>query len=240
MRDSAKVIDYQAATYLKIGREHVCACPCGEGVDRWSYVVMKNRANHYKTMHDKSQKRTENLKIALAQARGINRQERGLREKELLQELEKAKAEIVLLKKKLYGKSSEVTSASEKVSSSSSRNKKRPRGQQRGTKGHGRRQQPDLKVHEEYSELPILEQRCKACQLPLKEIASTEDSEVIEIEVNAHIRKIRRKKYLRHSRCRCSQTKAITTASAKPTIFKRCRLGISVWVMILLNKYEKQ
>ena len=68
-----------------------------------------------------------------------------------------------------------------------------PRGQQRGTPGHGRARQSDLPALVEVVELDC--PTCPQCGLSLGEFPGTEDSQVLEIEVKAYRRVIRRRRY---------------------------------------------
>ncbi|KKL29051.1 hypothetical protein LCGC14_2369010 [marine sediment metagenome] len=63
----------------------------------------------------------------------------------------------------------------------------------------------------------------------------TEDSEVIEVEVRAHRRKIRRKRYRRT--CDCPNESQTLTAPAPPKLIPKGRYGVSVWVHLLLAKF---
>ena len=79
------------------------------------------------------------------------------------------------------------------------------------------------------------EQRvCPACSKPFAVMTDTEDSEQIEIEVQAHRRVIRRRRYRRT--CACPGCLTIP-APAPPKLIPRSLLGTSVWVEILLAKY---
>jgi transposase len=69
----------------------------------------------------------------------------------------------------------------------------------------------------------------------LRDFGTTEDSEIVEIQVRPYIRKIRRKKY---RGCGCQGEQRIITASPAPRVLPRNNLGVSVWVEILLDKYQ--
>jgi transposase len=66
-------------------------------------------------------------------------------------------------------------------------------------------------------------------------MSDTEDSEQIEIEVRAHRRVLRRRRY--RPTCRCAGGWRIFTAAAVPKLIPKGRLGTSVWVEILLDKF---
>ena len=91
---------------------------------------------------------------------------------------------------------------------------------------------------EEVYELSAEQKRCPRCGLPAKEFPGTEDSEELEIEVKAYRRRIRRKRYI--PTCRCGMLPGIITAGGPPKLIAKSSLGISLWVMILVEKYLYQ
>jgi hypothetical protein len=78
---------------------------------------------------------------------------------------------------------------------------KRSRGHQPGSPGHGRRDYSHLPVQEDVFELD--ETVCPHCGCPYHEdtFPGTEDSELIEVDVRAYRRKVRRKKYRKGRLC---------------------------------------
>jgi len=77
-----------------------------------------------------------------------------LREKILKKTIEEHKAKIRDLNKQLFGKKSEKKSSGKNEGSIKPSTPKRPRGQQEGSKGHGRTLHPDLKSVEEPVNFP--------------------------------------------------------------------------------------
>lgn len=216
---SASPLLITRATYnnhLLINGEPVKSCPCNEGVNRWAYVEMKTAVNFYKSKQQEASQRAIDIQEKLTQA----------------------EAEIRLLKQKLFGKKSEGNKKSDIVTEVS-KEPKRKRGQQKGAASHGRRDQSELLVHEEFIELQETECCCIECKLPFEEINGTEDSELIEIAVTGHVRKIRRKKYKPHKYCQCNSNKQIITAPPIEKLIPKSRLGISVWIEILVRKYQE-
>jgi transposase len=115
---------------------------------------------------------------------------------------------------------------------------KRKRGQQPGSRGHGRTPRPDLPVVGEQSELPEDKQSCPICGLPYgRNPALDEHSDVIEIEVKAHIRRIKRSAYTRNRGCGCEETPAILIAPPPARLIPRSPYGVSFWVEVILSKY---
>lgn len=63
----------------------------------------------------------------------------------------------------------------------------------------------------------------------------TDDSQVVEVEVKAHVRKIHRKRYRRT--CQCKSAPIIKTAPSTPKLIPKSPYGVSVWVRFLVQKY---
>ncbi len=66
-------------------------------------------------------------------------------------------------------------------------------------------------------------------------MAHSEDSEIIEVEVRAHRRVIRRKRY--RPSCQCAAQPGIVTAPGPAKLIAKGSLGISVWVAVLIDKF---
>jgi transposase len=109
-----------------------------------------------------------------------------------------------------------------------------PRGQRSGRPGLGRRDHGHLPVKEELHELLESQRVCPRCGAPSTP-SDTEDSEQLEIEVQAYRRRIRRRRYQRTCDCReCPRTQ---TAPAPPKLIPKGRLGNSICVEILVGKF---
>jgi len=164
------------------------------------------------------------------------------REQLLKQEIEQLNGRIRYLEKRLYGRNSEKNRPKAKSNSSTASScddePKRSRGHQPGSPGHGRRDYSHLPVKEEV--FGIDEAVCPHCGCPYQEdtFLGTDDSELIEVEVHAYRRNIRRKKYKKT--CQCRQIPGIITALGPSKLIDKGKLGISVWVTVLLEKYLYQ
>ena len=156
------------------------------------------------------------------------------REKALQKELEKALGEIRDLRQRLYGRKSEKSSPRDDSTFVGDRSS-RPRGQQAGGKGHGRTPRPDLPVEEETLDLPGGTPCCDYCHQPYRDFPRTEDSDVVEVQVQAYVRRSKRKMY--RCGCQCEQARVLITAPLPPRLFPRHPLRVSVWAEILLDKY---
>ncbi len=67
-------------------------------------------------------------------------------------------------------------------------------------------------------------------------MSDTEDSEVLEIDVRAHRRRIRRRRY--RAACDCDPTRRTLVAPPSPKLIPKGNCGVSIWVLVLLDKYS--
>lgn len=177
--------------------------------------ILRSQVAYWKKMHQKAKER----------------------ETALIEENKGLKAKIKKLLHMLFGRKSEKSKDNdpEKKETDNSGKKKNKRGQQPGSKGHGRRKHPNLPVREEDRDLNDDEKFCPCCNKPLSPFITTQDSDVIEIEVKAHIRRIRRKQY--KPTCNCGHLPAIVTAPGHAKLIPKSYYGDSVWVEALIDKY---
>jgi transposase len=149
------------------------------------------------------------------------------------------RGEVARLNAQLFGQKSEKQSRKDRSNhldglddepgdAPSSPPPRRPR------KGAPRRDLGHLPAREEFLDLPPAEQRCPHCGQPWRPRSDTEDSEQIEIEVHAYRRVLRRRRYQATCRCAGSRTH---TAPRPAKLIPKSRLGTSVWVEVLLDKY---
>jgi len=162
-------------------------------------------------------------------------------------------AEIRVCKQRLYGRKSEsrhradqaktptpedplaeIASPVEAIAATAK--PRRSRGQQKGNPIPQRRDYSHLPVIPEEHILPPEEACCSCCGKPFSPGGYEEDSEIIEVEVKAYRRRIRRRRYLRT--CSCPDLPTVVAAAIVPRVLPHSRYGISVWVQILLDKYN--
>ena len=157
----------------------------------------------------------------------------------LEQETEHLRAANRKLQDQLFGRKSEQKPARDRSNALEDPDEpaaaKRKRGQQPDRSGPGRRDYTHLPAREEVHELPEGDCVCPRCRLPLVAKGDTEDSVQIEIEVRAHRRVIRRKRYRRV--CNCPDLPYTFTAPAPPKLLPKGLYGVSVWVEIVLAKF---
>src|SRR6266849_7223140 len=111
----------------------------------------------------------------------------------------------------------------------------RQRGQQPGSQGHGRSDRSALPVVAEVYDVSDAAKHCPTCGKAFLPFPGTEESTIIEIQVQAHRRRIQRQRY--QKACHCPQVTGIVTAAPPPRLIPKSQLGVSVWTMVLLDKY---
>src|SRR5713101_4575501 len=176
------------------------------------YIALKWEANYWRAQH----------------ARLVQR------EAALQAQVEALEAQIRDLTQRLYGKKSEQSAGSEALGKSQPANP-RKRGQQPGAQGHGRSDRSTLPVVVEVHDINEAAKHCPQCGEALAPFPGVEGCESIEVQVQAHIRRMQRPRY--HTTCRCAQRPGIVTAPPVPRVIPKSPLGVSVWTMVLLDKY---
>jgi len=200
---------------------------------RKNLVQARWEANLYKNYHHRNVAIRERVQYEHdAEVRKLKQKHKA--EVEQLEEtIKKLQAKVKLRERQLFGKKSEQGAAS---SESLNKNKsKLNRGQQHGKKSPPKRDYSHLPVVPEVQEIPKNERICPCCNVPYADMGATEDSDVIEVEIEAHIRRLKRKKYRRT--CNCQSQPVILTAPQALKILPKSHLGNSVWVHFLLQKF---
>ena len=180
-------------------------------------LELKQQAGYYRALHRKAVARERRLKEMLRGAR--------TKLKELRQRLRERQAR----------RNNKSEKRAKSASGGEAAAAPRPRGQQPGSSGHGRRDHSALPAQVETHELAPSERRCEQCKGELQ-AAGSEDSEVLEVEVRAYRRLIKRKRYRRT--CQCTGALRVVTAAAPPRLIPKGILGISIWVTVLIDKYR--
>jgi transposase len=159
------------------------------------------------------------------------------KESELQEKIAELKGQLRKREQQLFGRKSERTCKSQKEKRESSKN----RGQQKGGKGHGRRNYDNLPAVEETIDFIDTDKCCPCCGLEYKPLNATEDSEVLEvINVKAYKRIIKRGKYKRCCNCKVKSLPKIITAPAIDRLLPKSKIGVSIWASLLLQKHEYQ
>jgi transposase len=155
------------------------------------------------------------------------------REAQLKQEIALLQAQLRLREQQLFGRKTDSTATAE--GSPRPDRTSRPRGQQRGKPGPKRRDYSHLPAVEQVVELPAEQQCCARCGQPFASFPGTDDTTVLEVDVRAHRRIYRRRRY--RPTCSCGHHSGIITAPPPAKVIPKSLLGVSVWVTILLDKF---
>jgi len=162
--------------------------------------------------------------------------DRALRREALLQqEIEQLRAQLRLREQQLFGRKAETTAATTRATTCRDDPPRRRRGQQPGHPGPRRRDYAHLPAVVEERELPGDACCCRRCGRPFAPVSGTADSTILEVEVKAHRRLIRRRRY--RPTCARGAPPGIVTAPPAPRVIPRSILGISILVELLVDKY---
>src|SRR5713101_9097872 len=172
-----------------------------------AYIELKWKANYWQAQYEHLLQREAALKAQVAAH----------------------EATIRDLKQRLYGKKSEKATGPERVGESKPL-RTRKRGQQPGSQGHGRSDRYALPVVTEVHELSEEMRCCPACGQAFAPFPGIEASDMIEVQVQAYIRRIHRPRY--QKTCQCPQVPGIVTAPPAPRVIPKSPLGVSVWTRV--------
>jgi transposase len=111
----------------------------------------------------------------------------------------------------------------------------RHRGQQPGSKGHGRSERPALLVVPAVHDLSPARACCPACGEAFAPFPGTAESTIIEVQVQAHLRRIQRRRA--RKTCQCPQVPGLVTAPPAPRVLPKSPLGVSLWTTVWLDTY---
>ena len=140
-------------------------------------------------------------------------------------QLSKLRATAAVLSGTLYGRRSEKRETP---------GTGRRRGQQPGAPGHGRTPRPGIEERVEVLDPPTEARACAACGKPYTANGADESS-LLEIEVRAHRRVMRRGRWRRT--CGCASSPVEVSAPPVPRLFPNTPYGISVWSRFLFEHY---
>lgn len=151
--------------------------------------------------------------------------------KSLRAELEEKIGIISSQKQQLFGKKSEKGVFKSETNPSAKNTPKRPRGQQKGSRGHGRTENKDLPVQEEV--MPLSQTACEHCGEEYDQLPD-EESSVLAVDVKAYRRLIKRQKFAKN--CSCPGAEIITAPAPKKLLLKN-PYDISIWESLLRQKF---
>jgi transposase len=177
-----------------------------------AYIELTWKANYWQAQHERLVEREAALKA----------------------DVEALQATIRDLTQRLYGTKSEKSAGPDDADESKPA-RPRHRGQQPGSKGHGRSDRSALLVVPEVHDLRPAQLCCPACGEAFAPFPGVEESTIIEVQVQAHLRRIQRRRY--HKTCQCPQVPGLLTAPPAPRVIPKSPLGVSLWTTVLLDKY---
>lgn len=200
-------------------------------ISRREHIELKLQANQFRSLHAKAVARLKWIQLR------HDHESAKLRE-----ELAAVKAELVLahaqnrdLRQRVFGAKTEQSRSVNKLAAEMAQTgdaPRRPRGQQRGRRGHGRTRLLQLPTVVEQ----VLDARaCPQCGAPTTPAWGCESAEVLEIEVKAYRRIVRRPRS--RPSCGCGCLPGLVTAAAPDALWPRHKLGLSVWGELLLSKF---
>jgi len=167
---------------------------------------LRQHAHFWKDQHARAKKRIEQLQQQILDLQAENRK----------------------LRQQAFGRGAEALTRSEGDEKwlrelSDGRSGTRRRGQHAGRPGPTRRNYQHLPARVEMIELPPEKRCCPHCGQAYAERADTEDAELIEIEVRAYRRVLRRRRY--QPQCRCTGPWRIVTAPAPAKLLPKAAMG---------------
>ena len=208
---------------------------CGEECpNRQAVATLRAERGYWQAMHARAVERGAAQLAAAKAEHGLALLAERERGKHLLEMIAELEAKVRLREQQLFGRKTEKTAKGEGTKKKGS-GPKRSRGQQRKAAGHGRRTHAKLPVVFDERTLPPKECCCPKCGLGYVALPLTEDSEELEVEVKAHRRVIRRRKYRRT--CECPDLPVIVTAPGPAKLIPKGMYSVSIWVMVLLDKF---
>ncbi|MDE0280632.1 MAG: IS66 family transposase [Gammaproteobacteria bacterium] len=141
-------------------------------------------------------------------------------------ELAKVRSSRAVLSNRLYGRKSERQDRP---------GTGRPRGHQRGKPGHGRTPRPELEDRVEERNPPADARKCDRCGESFVRNGA-EVSTLVEIEVKAHRRVIRRPRW--RPGCACDGAPVEVLAPPAPRLFPCTHYGTGFWACFLFERYD--
>jgi len=177
-----------------------------------AYIELTWKANYWQAQHARSVEREAALTAQVASL----------------------EATIRDLTQRLYGTKSEKSAGPDEAAEPKP-SRPRHRGQQPGSQGHGRSERSALLVVPEVHDLSPAQSCCPACGEAFAPLPGAEESTILEVQVQAHLRRIQRRRY--HKTCGCPQVPGIVTAPPAPRVIPKSPLGVSLWTTVLLDKY---
>ena len=213
-------------------------------IDQKQYLEMLQQLGYWKNLHERTKRKAEfQQKEAEHFEKIVGEQKKEIEKKE--KQIEALVHKLAFLQKQLFGRKTEQTDKTDKsdlnnndqtTADSPEEEKKRKRGKQKGTEGHGRKIREDLPAKEIHYDLPEEDQFCPNCGKSYIVFPGTEDSEEIDWEVILQ-RLIHKRKRYRPS-CDCGIVPGIISAPLPPKLIPKGMLSKEFIVRLLMEKFQ--
>src|SRR5438445_2300126 len=161
-----------------------------------AYIELKWQAHYWRAQHERLVEREAALKAEVAALQATIRD----------------------LTQRLYGAKSEKSARPDNAGESKPASP-RKRGQQPGSTGHGRSDRAALPVVTEVHDVSETAKHCPACGAAFVLFPGSEESNLIEVQVQAHIRRIQRQRY--RKTCQCPHVPGILIAQPAPLLIPK-------------------
>ncbi len=146
--------------------------------------------------------------------------------------LDENEKQLAWFREQKFGSTSEAEKSPVKQTASKEKSKKkRNRGQQPGSEGHGR---SPLNLVPDVVPLDLDNICCTHCAKPFKRLPETDNSSLIEIQTDIYQTEYQRSRYARQ--CKCAGPKIIT-APLPPKLYPKTSIGNSLWVHFCVQKF---
>ena len=157
-----------------------------------------------------------------------------VKQQEQADQIDALKAKVAELQKRLFGRKRERGGSSEAWLAK--RGPRRGRGQQRGTRGHGRRRRTTLPKEEVVVQVPEAQRSCPRCGLPFEAAGTQAAHEEIEWEVRLVRKGYRCQRYRRT--CDCAGVPNEIVAAPPARWIPKGLLSVGTLVEMLRLKYK--
>ncbi len=213
-------------------------------INQKQYLEMLQQIGYWKNLHERAKRKAEfQQKEAERFEKTANIQKKEIEKKE--KQIEALVHKLAFLQKQLFGRKTEQTDKTGKSNlnnndqtpaDSSGEEKKRERGKQEGTEGHGRKIRENLPAKEIHHDFPEEDQFCPNCGKPFIAFPGTEDSEEIDWEVILQRLIHKRKRY--KPSCNCGIVPGIISAPLPPKLIPKGMLSKEFIVRLLMEKFQ--
>jgi transposase len=211
------------------------ACPCPTCPYAAERLGLRQQVGHWKSLFERCRQRQQRLAQEHQSKWQRLAEQAQERERVYQQQVVALKAQLDVLEQRLRGRKSEKKKRHAEAGPPSPSALPRRRGQQPTNPAPQRRTFDHLPTQHETCALSGDAACCPHCRSPFAPFPGTDTGDILEIEVRAYRRRYHRQRY--RKTCTCTATPALITAPPPPKLIRKGYLGISVWVLLLLEKY---